>query len=110
MLEKPHISPKKRLAPLGTEGPVQLLNLQITELGKENQMLKEKVKSLETVATSALSDKEAQAEKLSQELRRKEEELAKVAAEKEKEENTASAGKHEEVIVKNRRDIHLWSN
>ena len=109
MMEKPNISPKKKLAPLTSEGPVQLLNIQISQLGKENELLKEKILSLESLATAAqLSDK-----KVTEELLTKESELAETAAEaaaaataaREREEE--EDGKHEEV---RRKSAHINSH
>ena len=54
-LDKPHLSPKKKLAPLNEAGPVQLLNLQINELEADNATLRERVKGLEASAVSAIS-------------------------------------------------------
>ena len=105
MMEKPSISPKKKLAPLTAEGPVQLLNIQICELGKENEELKKQITSLESQASSALNDKDVVAKKLGEELAKKEQELAEVAAASMAEKGAVDGGKHEEVGIEQQCDL-----
>eukprot|EP00094_Tigriopus_californicus_P012434 TCALIF_12019-PA protein Name:"Similar to Lztfl1 Leucine zipper transcription factor-like protein 1 (Rattus norvegicus)" AED:0.04 eAED:0.04 QI:0/0.8/0.66/0.83/0.8/0.66/6/99/314 len=63
-VEKPNLSPKKRLAPLNQGGPVQLLNKQIEELDEENKVLRERLKTVEEKAKAALKEKDSLASQL----------------------------------------------
>ena len=65
-IEKPSLSPSKRkLAPLGNaSGPLQLLKHQLEEANEEREMLKSRLRDLETKATSVLNKRDEDTVKL----------------------------------------------
>ena len=90
--EKPSLSPQKRLAPLNADGPIALLQRQIEDLQAENGTLRQRLKTVEGQATSALTAKD----EANKEMAR-----IKQADRAESQQNSASSKELEEVTNKN---------
>ena len=95
------ISPKKKLlAPLNSEGPLQLLNLQIKKLTEENERLKgEVVRTLESAASSDQAAAAAAAATAAAEAARKDDEEEAKKGVGNEDDAAAADNDHEEVCL-----------